>query len=139
MLGYDGLYKLSDFGVAGDVGDLAEDHEGDSRYLPPELLGTITVQPSADLFSFGLMVFELCNINVALKTIFMELSKAEGVFRLLPGDGPLWHTLRSEGAKMLPKRSVDIVQLVNMCTAAQHTYRPSASHLLNEYFPSDMS
>ena len=65
-------------------GCFEDGNEGDSVYLAPEVLdGGHHVSAAADIFSLGLMLFEL------------------GAQKTLPPNGSLWHTLRSEAPSRL--------------------------------------
>ena len=79
LISHDGIVKIGDFGMAAEVGQGEDGREGDTRYLAPELLETSDRQPSADVFSLGLTLYEMC------------LSPGSAG---LPSEGPLWHTLR---------------------------------------------
>lgn len=74
----DRTLKIGDFGIAYDTanGGSRFREEGDPKYLAPEVLHSEIFDRPADLFSLGIMLFELAS--------FVEL----------PSHGPLWHRLR---------------------------------------------
>eukprot|EP00767_Chilomastix_cuspidata_P003048 gnl/Chilomastix_cuspidata/3170.p1 GENE.gnl/Chilomastix_cuspidata/3170~~gnl/Chilomastix_cuspidata/3170.p1 ORF type:complete len:567 (-),score=191.55 gnl/Chilomastix_cuspidata/3170:215-1915(-) len=70
-------FVLGDFGLCRTPSAAFESDEGDSRYLAPELLKQNKATPSADIFSFGVSLYEL-------------LSDSD-----MPLSGPSWQALRS--------------------------------------------
>jgi len=122
LIGIDGTLKIADFGIATRVGGGADEgHEGDTRYLPEELLNSSERHPSADIFSLGLFLYELCLVPV---------------IDVLPYGGDFWHDLR--GGKCLnvlgqdvggcrPETLCDIVgSMMSPCPSN----RPTAEDLL---------
>ena len=55
----DGILKLGDLGMARPVQTNEDGLEGDARYMAPELLNGSIKTRQLDLFSFGVMVWEL--------------------------------------------------------------------------------
>jgi serine/threonine protein kinase len=51
------LCKMGDFGLAIPIGQDEED--GDQKYMPLEMLHSSRARPSGDMFSFGVMLFEM--------------------------------------------------------------------------------
>ena len=114
------MCKIGDFGMAGDIGTSEDGQEGDQKYMAPELLASDVKHPSADMFSFGLMLYEL----------------ASALSFEVPAEGNLWHELRSgkkpsNSASELPSsRDPELVQLINVLTSPHPDKRPSASTIL---------
>jgi len=73
------ICKIGDFGLAVDFNSAEDGHEGDTKYMPQELLSTSKKIPSADIFSFGVTLYELAASNNFI----------------LPSEGPKWHSIRS--------------------------------------------
>jgi len=133
LVANNGVLKLADFGHASLKKDWKDGGEGDSMYMAPELLGggvplsprspRVSVTPKADIFSLGLLLFEL----------------ATGTY--LPSSGPLWHKLRTGMAEELLTEAANgavvralhlglkrlIVSILNPVVSA----RPSAEQILS--------
>jgi serine/threonine protein kinase len=112
------MCKIGDFGMAGDIGSSGDGQEGDARYMPPELLSSITRQPSADIFSLGLTLYEISTEH------HVEM----------PSEGPQWHELRSDSCPKLPTfRGYELTQLIKAMTDPCEQRRPKVDNiLLNE-------
>lgn len=116
------LVKIGDFGIAGDIGTSEDGQEGDTKYMAPELLSVGTRQPSADIFSLGLTLYELAS-NLSWE---------------LPSEGPRWQELRQElrhGSHTpdLPRsRRPELGQLIQAMLKPDPTLRPSANVILNQ-------
>jgi membrane-associated tyrosine/threonine-specific cdc2-inhibitory kinase len=109
------MCKIGDFGMAGDIGSSSDGQEGDTRYMPPELLSSITRKPSADIFSLGLTLYEVATEH------HVEM----------PTEGPVWHELRSDAAPQLPEfRGNELMQLVKAMTDPCEQKRPTADGIL---------
>ena len=109
------MCKIGDFGMAGEIDSSADGLEGDTRYMPPELLASGARHPSADIFSLGLTIYEIA-------------TDAQGG---LPREGPHWHSLRSAGGPTLPKeRGDDLLKLVQSMTDPTESKRPTADTIL---------
>lgn len=115
----DGLYKIGDFGLVtlisnGERGcaNLDKDiFEGDSRYLPLELLQEDYKDlKKADIFSLGLSAYEL----------------ARPANKPLPRAGDEWHKIRTGGLEPLTTISTSIFELLQWMTRKEPTQRPSA-------------
>lgn len=107
-----GTLKIGDFGTAVTIGTKDDDSEGDSYYMAKELLTYNPIQPSADIFSFGLMLYELCT---AIE---------------LPQDGVTWHELRDGNSPSIPSDySQDLHQLIRQMMHPDPTARPSAEKI----------
>lgn len=109
------LCKIGDFGLTREAG--IDDEEGDQKYMPSEVLDSGRKEASADIFSFGLMLYEL-SANLSFE---------------LPADGPRWHDLRRGGHTMdVPAcRSSQLKGMIASMIQADPAKRPTASHLLN--------
>lgn len=111
------MCKIGDFGMAGEIGTAEDGHEGDTVYMAPELLSSSVKQPSADIFSLGLTLYEL----------------ASDIGWQMPVEGPRWHEVR--GGNHVPElpvsRHIDLVRLIQAAISADRTKRPSADEILN--------
>lgn len=117
----DGTLKIGDFGIAMHEGpDGDELHEGDARYLPEELLNSSYRDHTADIFSLGLSIYEICSVP--------QLD-------ILPYEGQLWHDLRSGNLIDLTRpengsRSPELFQLILSCIQSSPSLRPTAEGIL---------
>uniref|UniRef100_A0A383VK33 Protein kinase domain-containing protein n=1 Tax=Tetradesmus obliquus TaxID=3088 RepID=A0A383VK33_TETOB len=112
--GSDG-FKLGDFGLA----TLKSGHwrvtEGDSRYLPLELLNNDTKHlDKADIFALGLTLYEL------------------STGKPLPANGRRYQELREGKITMLPTLTTSYVKLLTSMLSQDPTKRPSAEELLKQ-------
>eukprot|EP01116_Phalansterium_solitarium_P019052 TRINITY_DN5218_c0_g1_i2.p1 TRINITY_DN5218_c0_g1~~TRINITY_DN5218_c0_g1_i2.p1 ORF type:complete len:682 (+),score=105.15 TRINITY_DN5218_c0_g1_i2:175-2220(+) len=112
-------YKIGDFGLI-SLADAAKDfeeglgEEGDSRYLPPELLAEQGIQlPKADVFSLGCAIYEL----------------ARG--KPLPKNGPEWKEIREGVIIVPPVYTPPFGELLRSMLHPQPEHRPSAAQLLS--------
>jgi len=109
------MCKIGDFGMAGDIGTSADGLEGDTRYMSPELLSSGARQPSSDIFSLGLTIYEI----------------AADIQTEMPSEGPEWHFLRSPHGPILPKeRGQELLTLVQQMTYPSESERPTADAIL---------
>lgn len=109
------MCKIGDFGMAGDIGTSADGLEGDARYMSPELLSSGARQPSSDIFSLGLTIYEI----------------AADIQTEMPSEGPEWHFLRSLHGPILPKeRGQELLKLVQEMTDPRESRRPTADDIL---------
>ena len=110
------LCKIGDFGMAGEVGSSEDGQEGDQKYMAPELLASDQKHPSADIFSFGLTLYEL----------------ASSLPFALPSEGSLWHELRSgRHTPDIPScRGSDLLHLIGTMLRPSKDARPSAEAIL---------
>mmetsp|Transcript_10505 Transcript_10505/g.12925 ORF Transcript_10505/g.12925 Transcript_10505/m.12925 type:complete len:812 (+) Transcript_10505:368-2803(+) len=110
------ICKIGDFGMAGDIGSSEDGQEGDTKYMPQELLSSAVKHPSADLFSFGLTLFELSS-EIACE---------------LPSEGPRWHEIRNRGDTLeLPvERDFEFVRIVRSMINPDKLKRPKAENIL---------
>lgn len=109
------MCKIGDFGMAGDTGSTGDGQEGDTRYMPPELLSSGARHPCSDIFSLGLTLYEIAtDQNVEM-----------------PAEGLRWHELRSANGPKLPDcRDQELVQLIQQMTNPCEKKRPTADTIL---------
>jgi len=81
--------KIGDFGQARLKSGWKDAIEGDAKYMAPELLRTSTPGKPADIFSLGVLLFQLVTKNE------------------LPSRGKLWQQLRNGQAKRMYKHVSD--------------------------------
>lgn len=110
------ICKIGDFGMAGDIGTKDDGQEGDTVYMPNELLSSCEKQPSADIFSLGITLYEL----------------AASPVWFIPREGDRWHEIRSEAhSPNLPSsRSENLVKLIRAMTLPDKIERPLADNML---------
>jgi len=124
-------FKIADLGLSRIAQrSLGEDiHEGDSRYLAPELLNDVadTQIPDltkADIFSLGMSIYELMTGEVEV-----------------PKNGPEWHQLRNGDLHKLEHLNNYSNSLKTMVKAMMNNnpdLRPSANELLTNYLQSEI-
>jgi hypothetical protein len=98
-----------------------------------ELLNDGERLPSADMFSLGLTLYELCCYypescaSTSASPHELRFTPAKG----LPFSGDLWHTLREDRAPPVPaSRCAALQQVVTECMRSDASMRPAASQLL---------
>lgn len=119
LISLDGTLKLCDFGIALEV-DQDEDRgegEGDPRYMAPELLNPRDRHTSADVFSFGLVMYETVHL----------LSYPNG----FPDTGDTWHYLRSGNAAPDPCRPDSMNHIIAACLHPSALSRPTMRQILS--------
>jgi len=109
------MCKIGDFGMAGTIGSSGDGQEGDTRYMPPELLTSARRHTSSDIFSLGLTLYEI----------------AMDEYIEMPHEGRHWHQLRSCNEPTLPECRGDNLQLLlQSMTNPDETKRPTAESIL---------
>ena len=130
-----------------------------SRYMAEELLNNSERLPSADIFSLGLTIYEMCCFafeeDIALRNPpnnqndqndrnhqqQQQQSSDNGtdqpssmfftIHRGLPSEGPSWHTLRENRAPRIPSyHSKTLSDVVRSMMEAQCNDRPKAREFL---------
>lgn len=110
------MCKIGDFGLAGRTGSSGDGQEGDTRYMPPELLASATRHTSSDIFSLGLTLYEI----------------AMDEHIEMPSEGPCWHQLRSSNEPKLPTcRGDNLQRLLQSMTDPDEQKRPTADSILD--------
>lgn len=112
------ICKIGDFGLTGNIGTIEDGQEGDTLYMPNELLSTSAKHPGADIFSFGLTLYEL----------------AASSAWVLPREGAGWHDIRSKShSPDLPKcRSDALVTLIKSMLHPIVGERPSSQEITEQ-------
>jgi len=110
------LCKIGDFGIAGDIGTVEDGQEGDTIYMPRELLTTPVKEPSGDIFSLGLTMYEL----------------SSSATWTLPTEGARWHDIRngSHVPQLPPSRSKTLISLIQRMISSNKDKRPGAKETL---------
>ena len=85
---YDGQVKLVDFGIAKVLDALNQTRvgvmKGKARYVPPEQIAGSAIDRRADIFSVGVMLWEI----LAGRTIWAGMSETEVIRRVSSGEVP---------------------------------------------------
>ena len=107
------VYKIGDLGHVMHVDEPLE-AEGDSRYLPKEILAEeLDHLPKADIFALGLTLYEMMSCKP------------------LPANGTEWHVLRNGSAPTCKAFSVELNTIVARMIHPDPASRPSAEQLVN--------
>jgi serine/threonine protein kinase len=111
------LCKIGDFGMAGDIGTVEDGQEGDTVYMPQELFNYPTKDPSGDIFSFGLSLYEVASTGTWT----------------LPTEGARWHEIRSgtHEPELPSSRSKELVCLIQKMINPLKEKRPTAYDILS--------
>lgn len=81
-----GIYKLGDFGFATSINKELPIEEGDSRYMPLEILNeNYDHLDKVDIFSLGATTYELARGSTLPKSGSQFMNLREGKISLLPG------------------------------------------------------
>lgn len=108
-----GVYKLGDFGRATRADGSMDIEEGDSRYMPLEMLKEDYSELSkVDMFALGATIYELARGSP------------------LPTSGSQFHTLRQGKLTLLPGYSLSFQNIIKALMNPIASARPSAAELL---------
>ncbi|XP_042459200.1 wee1-like protein kinase isoform X6 [Zingiber officinale] len=109
----EGIYKLGDFGCATLIDKSLCVEEGDSRYMPPEMLNDKYEHlDKVDIFSLGASVYELVKGSP------------------LPDSGPQFSNLREGKIPLLPGYTIQFQTLLKAMMDPDPLKRPSAKEIL---------
>ena len=113
----DGVFKLGDFGMSSEMGQLEDGQEGDNRYMAKELLrGRVASCWSADIFSLGIMLFEVA-----------------ADVECLPQEGEFWQELREGKVPPLSDgRSQKLDSAIRLMMDPRPDKRPRAETILED-------
>lgn len=112
-----GDIKIGDYGMTTDQGEEKYDTEGDNRYMAPELLDSLFRMPSADIFSLGLTLYQMCMMGKGLQS--------------LPSHGPLWLTLREGNVDPIENRPASMTNVIKKAMSPLPSSRPSTIAILS--------
>jgi hypothetical protein len=115
LIAEDGIIKIGDFGLTTLQGTGDDCHEGDTRYMAPELLASTERQSPADIFSFALTLYETCQVP--------SLS-------VLPSEGGQWQDMRRGKAPSVVGRDRLLTNLITLAMAPEPERRPTAGDIL---------
>jgi serine/threonine protein kinase len=112
------LCKIGDFGMTRNAGSKEDGQEGDQKYMARELLQSGIANPTGDIFSLGLTLYEMAS------TLSFSV----------PSDGPRWHEVRSglDKLEISTSRSPMLIQLIQLMIAPDALKRPSAATVLTQ-------
>jgi membrane-associated tyrosine/threonine-specific cdc2-inhibitory kinase len=108
-----GELKVGDLGMVRESNHNEDVGEGDVRYMAFELLNNSQKKPSADIFSLGMLLFEV----------------SSGIDA--PKEGALWHQLREDKIPKIPTRSDELNKLIALMLSSDPEQRPTALELLH--------
>jgi serine/threonine-protein kinase RIO1 len=109
LISMEGVIKIGDFGMAAEQGKGEDGHEGDTRYMAPELLDSSDRYPPADIFSLGLTLYEVC-----ISSLSQNIDNVAAGNSPLPSEGLDWHVLRDGQAPPLLGRSIALTTLIKV-------------------------
>jgi len=114
---YGCICKIGDFGMSVPIGMNEDGQEGDTLYMPKELLQEGSLKaPSADMFSLGLTLYEL----------------SAGPTFELPSEGEGWHEIRNGEMKNFPNnRSPQLASLIKKLISLNCENRGAAEEIGN--------
>lgn len=106
------------------------------RYMAGEVLQPIPRQSSADIFSLGVTIYEVCLPLPAppppgvwgSNHQYSNLLMSQG--SMLPSEGPMWHNLRTGKADPLSGRPPALWKVISACMAPEGVERPTSQQLL---------
>ncbi len=116
-VGYDGVAKLVDFGIARAVGRVSRTTTGEIKgklaYAPPELFEGQPADRRSDLFSFGVVAYEA----LSGERLFAGETDAEVVWNVLHKEVPALHRVNSD----VPP---DVSAVIGRCLERGRASRP---------------
>eukprot|EP00534_Pseudo-nitzschia_fraudulenta_P002838 CAMPEP_0201136232 /NCGR_PEP_ID=MMETSP0850-20130426/54774_1 /ASSEMBLY_ACC=CAM_ASM_000622 /TAXON_ID=183588 /ORGANISM="Pseudo-nitzschia fraudulenta, Strain WWA7" /LENGTH=566 /DNA_ID=CAMNT_0047407521 /DNA_START=80 /DNA_END=1780 /DNA_ORIENTATION=+ len=114
----DGRPVIFDFGFAREISTLKEDEiAGSLRYMSPEMAFGQTPTLASDVYSFGILLFELCSLQKPFKQF---KDRTEFTEHVLVGD-------YRPSLQNIP--SVAIKKIIETSWDADHTKRPDMNHV----------
>ncbi len=120
LVGYDGMVRVTDFGVAKALGRLSHTHgavlKGKLGYMSPEQLRFEPIDHRSDLFSLGVLLFEM----LSGRRLYRNKEATEGTRRLLTEPPPDIGEHRDDAPPAL-------VQLLFSMLAKKPEHRPSSA------------
>jgi len=119
LLGADGTAVVTDFGLAGALGEAAmssSEGSGTPAYMAPEQVEGATPSPATDLFSFGALLFEAASGQLPWKkpTIYATV-----MARMLEPPRSL--------AQLQPNLPGDAVEVIHRCLQKDPALRPGSA------------
>ncbi|MEQ8278007.1 MAG: serine/threonine-protein kinase [Deltaproteobacteria bacterium] len=120
LVGFDGIVRVTDFGVAKALGRLSHTHgavlKGKLGYMSPEQLRFEPIDHRSDLFALGVVLFEM----LAGRRLYRNKEETEGTRRLLAEPPPDIGEERDDAPPAL-------VQLLFSMLAKKAEHRPSTA------------
>ncbi len=120
LVGFDGIVRVTDFGVAKALGRLSHTHgavlKGKLGYMSPEQLRFEPIDHRSDLFALGVVLFEM----LAGRRLYRNQEETEGTRRLLAEPPPDIGEERDDAPPAL-------VQLLFSMLAKKAEHRPSTA------------
>ncbi|KAG1700120.1 hypothetical protein DVH05_011932 [Phytophthora capsici] len=124
----EGRVKLADFGIsrANDQSELMTGCCGTFQWMAPEVLTSQKYSISADIYSFGVIVWEICEGSAPFKD-------------LTPAQIPLAVVQERRRPIISPKTPLPLRDLIQRCWQHEPTHRPTAAEvvgILQSFIPS---
>lgn len=120
LIGFDGIVRVTDFGVAKALGRLSHTHggvlKGKLGYMSPEQLRFEPIDHRSDLFALGIVLFEM----LSGRRLYWNKEGTEGTRRLLTEPPPDLADVRDDAPPAL-------VQLVFSLLAKKPELRPGSA------------
>ncbi len=125
MLDSRGSVKITDFGLAASTEERQSGVIGTPGYMAPELLRGKEATPQSDLYSFGLMLYEMAAGKRALDaTSFSELLQSQ---RAGARPAPL--------LTVAPDTDTRLAAIVELCLDHDPSRRPASARTIREMLP----
>lgn len=103
--------------------------------MAEELLNNSERLPSADIFSLGLTIYEMCCFKYESDEVQSDLKETILTFtahRSLPSEGMLWHILREDKAPLIPSfHAQALSDIVKATMQSNPLKRPSPIEILS--------